>query len=85
MSRVKFNSQTPEWFTCMTTCPKYNRAMVPYFTTQAGLDGLIRWLLDTTTDPDAKTLYKEAFGPTIWIPIRFVSFRKRVFIVLNIG
>ena len=72
MSRVKFNNLESEWSNCMATCPKYNRATVPYFTTKAELEGLVSWQFDTTTDPITKSLYPEAFSPTIWIPIRFV-------------
>ena len=71
MNRVKFNSQAFEWSTCMATCPKYNRAVVPSYSNKAELDEMIQWLYDTTTDPITKTLYKDAFGISIWLPFRF--------------
>ena len=72
-SRVKFNTRASEWSSCMATCPKYNRATVPYFTDMTSLDQLIGWLRDTTTDPVEKTLYPGVLSPTIWIPIRCVT------------
>ena len=71
MNRVKFNSQAFEWSTCMATCPKYNRAVVPSYSNKAELDEMIKWLYDTSTDPITKTLYKDAFGISIWLPFRF--------------
>ena len=71
MNRVKFNSQAFEWSTCMATCPKYNKAVVPSYSNKAELDEMIKWLYDTSTDPITKTLYKDAFGISIWLPFRF--------------
>ena len=68
---MKFNVQEIEWSKCMTTCPKYNRAMVPSFTDKEKVDELIHWIHDTTTDPITKTLYHEAYSLAIWIPFRF--------------
>ena len=72
VSRIKFNTHSPEWSSCMATCPKYNRAMVPFFTDKAELDQLMEWILNVRLDPD-NTPYPGLLGSTsIWIPIRFV-------------
>ena len=70
MSRIKFNTQAPEWKECMDKCSKYNRASAPSFTNQEELGALIRWNYNTTTDPSTNTLYPDTLGKAIWLPFR---------------
>ena len=72
MSRVKFPTHTSEWVKCMEMCPKYERAIVPSFTTRAEMDNLITWLYETTTDPTSGTHYPDVIGKAIWLPFREV-------------
>ena len=72
MSRVKFPTHTSEWVKCMEMCPKYERAIVPSFTTKAEMDNLITWLYETTTDPISGTHYPDVIGKAMWLPFREV-------------
>ena len=72
MSRVKFPTHTSEWVKCMEMCPKYERAIVPSFTTKVEMDNLITWLYETTTDPISGTHYPDVIGKAMWLPFREV-------------
>ena len=69
-SRVKFNTYAMKWSACMDTCPKYNRAMVPSYTSLAGLEELQVWSYNITTDPVTRTIYEDGFSRAFWLPFR---------------
>ena len=69
-SRVKFNTYAMKWSACMDTCPKYNRAMVPSYTSLAGLEELQVWSYNVTTDPVTRTIYEDGFSRAFWLPFR---------------
>ena len=57
----------------MDTCPKYNRAVVPSYTSLAGMEELQVWSYNITTDPVTKTIYEDAFSTSFWLPFRSVT------------
>ena len=67
---MKFNTYAMKWSACMDTCPKYNRAMVPSYTSLAGLEELQVWSYNVTTDPVTKTIYEDGFSRAFWLPFR---------------
>ena len=54
----------------MDTCPKYNRAMVPSYSSLAGLEELQVWSYNITTDPVTRTIYEDGFSRAFWLPFR---------------
>ena len=67
---VLFNTIYSNAFHCMETCQKYNRARSPFFSDKTEMDKLLGFLVNTTLDPVTKTLYKDSYASTIWLPIR---------------
>ena len=58
----------------MEMCPKYRRAVVPYFTTQEEMEELRSWLNKVTTDPISGTLFPDVIARAIWVPFRLELF-----------
>ena len=74
MSRIKFPTHAKEWTKCMEMCPKYQRAIVPFFTTQEEMEELRSWLYKITTDPISGTNFPDVIGKPVWVPFRLELF-----------
>ena len=68
-SRVLFNSMDSGQ--CMETCLKYNEAQAPLFRDPVELRGLVTWAINTTTNPDTNTKYRDIVSSgAFWLPMR---------------
>ena len=70
MSRILFPTQANVWSKCMDNCLKYRGARAPSFTDQAGMERILTWTYNTTTDPATGTYHADAYGLAFWIPFR---------------
>ena len=68
---MMFQVHAPDWSRCMDKCSKYNRAMAPSFTDQAGAEELMAWSVETTVDPESGSFYPDVLSDAIWIPFMF--------------
>ena len=72
MSRILFPTQANVWSKCMDKCLKYRGARAPSFTDQAGMERILTWTYNTTTDPATGTYHADAYGLAFWIPFRLI-------------
>ena len=68
-SRVLFNAMDSAQ--CMETCLKYNEAQAPLPRDQGEVRGLVTWFINTTTDPETNTKYRDIVSSgAFWLPMR---------------
>ena len=70
VSRVQFNTHSPDWQQCMDKCWRYNRAQAPSFHGQEELDELLSWGRDTFIDPISGEGYPDAYSGYFWLPYK---------------